>query len=90
MSDGVSDMETLTGFDDPVARAKELLDAATPGPWEGWAPIGEGTPFGVLGDNARRWVASRVYASWDMRLIAEAPQLLAALVELVEKRVGDE
>ena len=74
-----------------VTRARELLAAATPGPW---SHGGEARGTAVLADNGRvtlcRAPAFSLRAEADAAFIAAAPQLVADLVAEVERLENDD
>src|SRR3989304_1616621 len=61
-------------------RRRSMTTTHTPGPWRyvlGW-PEPDTPEYQVLGDDDRT-VTARTYSEDDARLIAQAPQMLAAL-----------
>lgn len=79
---------------DAVARARELLAKATPGPWwllneyaEPWEEGGEWHVYGRVGNRIPRVVDnSEDQLTWaDAELIAAAPTLLAELAAEVDR-----
>lgn len=75
--------------DDVTERAKRLLDAATPGPWE--VRIGPGDVTAEIGAHEPLMVSEwfrrrdRKQAIYDAELVAAAPTLIADLVAEVER-----
>jgi hypothetical protein len=86
----MTEMQTL------IEQVEDLLSKATPGPWEKLKPgsvIGHRDRAVVQEKGAFDWICSMQVSNcpnweYDAQLIAQAPELLRQLVEIVKQQQG--